>query len=44
MTWNSRRRNTRKGKVADARVEVRHNGVLIHPEFALYGRHARPPG
>ena len=27
-------------KVADARVEVRHNGVLIHPEFAL--SHATP--
>ena len=29
-------------KVADARVEVRHNGVVIHPEFALAARHARP--
>jgi hypothetical protein len=27
-------------KVADARVEVRHNGVVIHPEFAL--AHATP--
>ncbi len=27
-------------KVADARVEVRHNGVLIHPAFAL--AHATP--
>ena len=27
-------------KVADARVEVRHNGVLIHPQFAL--SHATP--
>ncbi len=27
-------------KVADARVEVRHNGVVIHPEFAL--SHATP--
>ncbi len=27
-------------KVADARVEVRHNGLLIHPEFAL--SHATP--
>jgi hypothetical protein len=27
-------------KVADAKVEVRHNGVVIHPEFAL--AHATP--
>jgi hypothetical protein len=27
-------------KVADAKVEVRHNGVVIHPEFAL--SHATP--
>ena len=31
-------------KVANARVEVRHNGVVIHPEFELCARHARPPG
>ena len=29
-------------KVANARVEVRHNGVVIHPEFEL--RTPRPAG